>query len=186
VSAVRFRFIIIKCGGVSQTSAAPQKSGKVPAAPYTHRYEEDQMTQRDKRLGWFTIHIGLFGAALVFFAIGTFLVWNQQSGVPARVTVESCSGSSPTGHTRGPRSVANLPTCYGRPSGAPDQPLMKIWNGWWGDAGHDINVHILGSGNTATVTKDSWWQPLTALGIGCMFGAGAVSGIVRRRRRGRT
>jgi len=140
------------------------------------------VTPRSTRRGRFTIHIGSFGAAIVFFAIGTFLVWNQHSGVRAHLTVESCNGSSPTGHSNGPFSIARLPNCYGRPSGAPDQPLMKIWNGWWGDEGHEINVHLLGSGKTATAIKDSWWQPLTALGIGCIFGVLAVIGIVRRLR----
>jgi hypothetical protein len=140
-----------------------------------------KVTQRSRRRGRSTIHIGLLGGALVFFAIGTFLLWNQHSGVPARMTVESCTASK-TGTLHSHGDVV-FPLCYGRPSGAPDQPFTDIWGAWWRDAGHDINVHILGSGTGATAIKDSWWQPLTGLAIGCVLGVGGVRAIVRRLRR---
>jgi hypothetical protein len=59
---------------------------------------------------------------------------------------------------------------------------MKIENGWWGDEGRDIKVHILGSGRDATVIKDSWFQPLISLGFGFLGLVLAVSGIVDRLR----
>jgi hypothetical protein len=59
---------------------------------------------------------------------------------------------------------------------------MKIENGWWGDEGHDTNVHILGSGSDALVIKDSWFQILISLGFGFLGLGLAVSGVVDRLR----
>ena len=59
---------------------------------------------------------------------------------------------------------------------------MEIENGWWGDEGHDVNVHILGSGSAATVIKDSWFQPLIWLGLGFLGVVLVVSDIVDRLR----
>jgi hypothetical protein len=75
-----------------------------------------------------------------------------------------------------------MPGCRGRLSGPPNQPLMRIDNGWWGDKGHDINVHILGGGRHPTVIKDSWFQPLIWLRFGFLGAFGGVSAIVRRLR----
>ena len=59
---------------------------------------------------------------------------------------------------------------------------MEIENGWWGDEGHDVNVHILGSGSDALVIKDSWFQLLISLGFGFLGLVLAVSGVVDRLR----
>jgi hypothetical protein len=97
------------------------------------------------------------------------------------MTVEQCSSGHSHGHGFNAFDFI-MPNCRGRLSGAPDQPLMRIENAWWGDKGHDINVHILGGGRYPTVIKDSWFQPLVWLGFGFVGVVFVVSGIVSRLR----
>jgi hypothetical protein len=137
-----------------------------------------------RRRDGLSISMSLLVFAFLGFALGTFLLWNQHFGVPAHMTVESCGGSSLHRHGRSsPLSDLINPVCHGRMSGAPNQPVMTILEASRGDVGHDINVHIFGSGNWATAYKDTWWHPLIPLGIGCALGAGAVWNIASRRRR---
>jgi hypothetical protein len=116
--------------------------------------------------------LALLVISLALFAIATFLVWNQHFGVPARVTVDSCSD-------RGADSV-DLPinNCYAHPSGAPKGSVI-ISGALSLDVGHDVEVHRTGE----FAIKDTWWEPLLLLGLGCAAGVSAVRAIVRRLRR---
>jgi hypothetical protein len=176
--------------GVGCQSATPSRtpSGPVCSGRFVrggsgstivcYRFKEVVGVQRSRRRGRIAIYMGLLAVALVCFAGGAFPLWVQHSGVPARMTVASCGVS----HYSHGRHIPLRPVCYGQPSGAPRQRSTVIWNTWWGDEGHDINAHMLGSGRHALVVKDSWVQPLISLGIGCIFGVGGVLGIMRRPR----
>ena len=108
--------------------------------------------------------------ALLPLAWGSFILWGQLSGVPGRMTVEECSSN-------GTFLDLFTPDCYGQLIGAPATP--QIWNGWWGDKGHDINVHLHGSGMDTTAFKDSWLQPLIWLGLGFLLAFYGIWAMVR-------
>jgi hypothetical protein len=117
--------------------------------------------------------LGLLVISLALFAVATFLVWNQHFGAPARVTVDSCSD-------RGADSVdVPINNCYAHPSGAPKGSVI-ISGALSSDVGHDVEVHRTGE----FAIKDTWWEPLLLLGLGCAAGVSAVRAIVRRLRRG--
>lgn len=115
--------------------------------------------------------LGLCVASLALLAIATFLVWNQQYGVPARVTVDNCWDN-------GADSV-NVPinNCSAHASGAPKGSVI-ITGASSPDVGHDVEVHRTGD----FVIKDTWWEPLVIAGLGCAAGVSAVRAIARRRR----
>jgi hypothetical protein len=102
--------------------------------------------------------------------MGSYIVWGQHSGVPARLTGVHC-------YKGGTIFDLITPDCEGQLSGTPQS--VSIWNGWLGDEGDDINVHTHGTGDAF---KDSWLQPLIWLGLGFLAAGGAIRAIVRRLR----
>ena len=147
------------------------------------------MTQRSRSRGRpriLTI-LALSVFSPLFLAFGTLQLWDQQFGVPVRMTVVSCG---PQTHIYGRATPSRafvhwlhkVPVyCYGRASDAPDQKPIKIYGVQYGDVGHIIDVHLSSIGKSAT--KDSWWWPLIGIGLGCVFGLSAVRAIVRPLRR---
>lgn len=125
--------------------------------------------------------------ALALFAFGSFTLWNQHFGVPARVTINHCSAARTNPQHGGYRRnwYSLMPgDCIGHPSGgAPDQGSITVYDAQWSDVNHDIDVHIVKGLNSQVAIKDGSWWPLIIVGIGLLFGVGAVTAIVRRLRR---
>jgi hypothetical protein len=115
--------------------------------------------------------VGFSLCFLVFTAVGAFFFWGQHFGVPARMTVVSC--------TRG-----QLFTCSGLLAGkgtgpAADRAIFILGAGPE-DVGHDIDVHFDPHSGFAPIA-DADWMPLLILGAGGVSGVCAVFFIVTRR-----
>jgi hypothetical protein len=139
--------------------------------------------------------------ALLAIGFGGYEVYEQHSGVQARVTVAECHTYS---HHRSSRrrslfrlprdSTADRDNCSGTlvnqpatsttPTGS--HTSLKIYGADSDDIGHDIDVHVHGRQAVA----DSWSLPWIALGVGCVVIAGllvfGVSRTSRTRRFGAT
>jgi hypothetical protein len=129
--------------------------------------------------------------SLSAIGFGGFGVYEQHSGVQARVTVAECHTSSHHRSSRrrglfrvpGDRTV-NRNNCSGtlvNQSGTPNtsRTPLKIHGADSDDIGHDIDVHVHGSQAVA----DAWSLPPIVLGVGCTVFAGLlVFGVSRRRR----
>jgi hypothetical protein len=124
----------------------------------------------------------LLALSLLAIGLGSFVVWRQHSGVPARMTVESCHIGSTT---YGNPLVFIFPDCYGRYGpvvGASKPPLIKISYGWYGDQGHDVNVHIVGGPRHTQAINQSWYQPIFWFSIAFLSLVGAAWAVVGRLR----
>jgi hypothetical protein len=122
--------------------------------------------------------IGQIVTFLLFSVIGftmlAMFAWSQLCGVPARVTILHCDHRTSV-------FERSYPNCVGTPSGAPADQEMSVQGAGVGDEGHDVKVHITGSGATAEATKDGWsWQAVMGfiLGVGC--GYMTIRAVVRR------
>jgi hypothetical protein len=135
------------------------------------------MVSSNRRRGrWGTIVVCSI-ASVAFIGFGTYFMWAQHSGVPARVTVKSC-------HERGTRASDHLfsfafgDSCTGS-QGTQDR-FLEFWGVYRKDVGHDIDVHITrGTGVFDEAVPDSWIVPRIAAGVGCVLAVAAVIGIVR-------
>jgi hypothetical protein len=115
--------------------------------------------------------LGFVVISLGFIAAGSFLFWDQHSGVPARMTVVSCTGG-------------RLSTCdgvlAGKGVGSASEPIL-VSGATRKDLGHDIDVHYHPHSRGAAVA-DSNPVPLLMLGAGGVSGICAVLATLRRRR----
>jgi hypothetical protein len=116
-------------------------------------------------------------ASLAIIADGTWLMWVQHSGVPARVTVLSCAES-------GPRLSDRLYSyAFGDSCGnyqIDKDRYLEFWGVYRKDVGHEIDVHIAPLGGSDEAVPDAWIVPPIEVGVGFVLGVAAVIGIVRR------
>jgi hypothetical protein len=136
-----------------------------------------------RRRRWGTI-VGCSIASVAIIAFGTYFMWAQHFGVPARITVQSCQ--KPSGRRTSDRlfNYALGDSCTGSPSSATRDRYVEFWGVYRKDVGHDIDVHITrGTGVFDEAVPDAWIVPPIAIGVGCVLGVAAVIGIVRRPRR---
>jgi hypothetical protein len=118
-------------------------------------------------------------ASVAIIAFGTFFMWVQHSGVPARVTVQECQG-------RGTRFSDHLFSyAFGDSCTASQRSsrgnFLELWGVYRKDVGHDIDVHITrGTGVFDEAVPDEWIVPPIAVGVGALLGVATVIGIVRR------
>jgi hypothetical protein len=124
----------------------------------------------------------LLALSLLAIGLGSFVVWRQHSGVPARMTVESCRiGRMNHGNVFG----LIFPDCYGRygpVSGGSKPPLIKISSGWYGDQGHEVNVHIVDAPRHTRAINQSWYEPIFWFSIAFLSLVGAAWAVVGRLR----
>jgi hypothetical protein len=120
---------------------------------------------------------------MALIALGSYLVWEQHSGVAARMTVTECHTSTgSTSHRRhGMHRSRRSDNCFGVVVNQPRtyQNSMKIWGVHRSDIGHDVDVRIHGREAVA----NAWSVPLVILGIGGALGVGLLLYAVFRRRR---
>lgn len=116
----------------------------------------------------------IVGFSLCFLgltAAGAFLLWGQHFGVPARMTVVSCT----SGHDFACRGVL-----AGQVTGPASDRAIVIMGAGPEDVGHDINVHFDRHSGFAPIT-DADPTPLLMLGVGVVCGVCAVVFVVIRR-----
>jgi hypothetical protein len=115
---------------------------------------------------------------------GAVKLWEQHSGIPARMLVENCSGGKNK-------------TCWGvQPDGIPvtvDDPshpgrtTIQIQDADSGDIGHEVDVHVhyTHRGQGTFAIKDGFVLDLYFIGVGCAAAIGAVIAVGLRLRRRR-
>jgi hypothetical protein len=143
------------------------------------------MTQRSRlgrRVRTSTL-VFLSAVSLVAIAYGTYFLWEQHSGVTARMTVVECHKRHRTGTVRHPIRVPWNPqgdSCFGAIVDTPRtyETSMHISGAYVGDVGHDIDVHV----HVHEAVADKWSVPPIAIGVGCALAVGVLIVIVRRRR----
>jgi DivIVA domain-containing protein len=139
-----------------------------------------------RRGGWGTI-VALSFASVAIIAFGTFFMWVQHFGVPARVTVQQCQAHSGTRITDHLFNYAFGDSCTASSISATREGYVEFWGVYQKDVGRDIDVHIFrGSGVFDEAVPDAWIVPPIAIGVGGVLGVAAVIGIVRRLRRAPT
>ena len=140
-----------------------------------------------RRRRWGTI-VACSIASIAFIAFGTFFMWVQHYGVPARITIQSCENRSGSRSSDFLLNYAFGDSCIASPGSAyqeryPHESYPEFWGVYRKDFGHDIDVHITrGTGQWYEAVADAWIVPKIALGIGGVLGVAAVIGIVRRLR----
>src|ERR1700759_574659 len=140
------------------------------------------LSSRRRRRRWGTV-VGCAIASLAIIAFGTFFMWVQHSGVPARVTVQRCDD-------RGTRLSDRLfgyafgDSCTAPQSG--QDRFLEFWGVYRKDVGQEIDVHITrGTGVFDEAVPDAWIVPEIAIGVGSVLAVGTVIGIARRIRSAR-
>ena len=137
------------------------------------------MKRRGLRWGIIVL-LALFSLGLIAF--GGYYLWEQHSGVAARLTVTEChAGHRSTSVRRhGFRRPSRSDNCFGTLVNQPrtHETSMKIWGAHRSDVGHDIDVHVHGHEAVA----NGWSVPLITLGVGCALGVGVLFFAVRGRR----
>jgi hypothetical protein len=138
-----------------------------------HRCEEDKVIRRRKGPGIGRILVFFFFSFLLLGG-GTYTLWNQHFGVPARIAIFDCSTTNSWNHAAA--------YCMGHPSGrAPDQSSIDVdvYGAQWSDVNHDIDIHML---NGSWAVKDGSWWPLYFVGVGLVFAVVTVTAILGRLR----
>jgi hypothetical protein len=132
--------------------------------------------------------VGCSLASIAFIAFGTYFMWARHSGVPDRITIQSCEGRSGRGVSDLVTNYAFGDQCLAAPGSAyqeryPHESYPEFWGVYRKDVGHDVGVHITrGTGQWYEAVADAWIVPQIAIGIGGVLGIAAVVGIVRRLR----
>jgi hypothetical protein len=142
---------------------------------------------RRRRRRWGTV-VGCSIVSIAIIAFGTYFMWVRHSGVPARITIQSCDKQSGSRASDLLINSAFGDSCVGTPGSAyqeryPGESYPEFWGVYRKDVGHDIDVHITrGTGQWYEAVNDAWMVPQIAIGVGGVLGVAAVIGIVRRLR----
>ena len=140
------------------------------------------MTPRRRRRRWGTVVV-CFIFSIAFIAFGTYFMWARHSGVPQRITIQSCHQKSGSRASDVFINYVFGDSCQGSPGNPTEGRYLEYWGVYRKDVGRDIDVHITrGTGVFDEAVNDAWIVPQIAIGIGGVLGVAAVVGIVRRLR----
>ena len=135
------------------------------------------VTRRRRRRGQWGFTVFCLIVSVAILAFGVYFMRVQQSGVPARATVQECDSSRGTRMSDQVFSFAFGDGCSGPEDSRGN--FLEFWGVYRKDVGKQIDVHISrGTGVFDEAVPDNWMVPRIAVGVGAVLTVLTVIGIV--------